>query len=112
MTPRRRDDDVDDDGALSRRARPTWHVLTLIGSILVAAGLGVAAAQTVATSEAQKVVAPVERKIDDHLAAVVPTRELMQQFVVEQRASMQMMSRKIDSLCRATPQAACPLGER
>jgi hypothetical protein len=109
MTPRRRDDDVDDDGALSRRARPTWQVLTLIGSILVAAGLGVAAAQTVANSEAQKVVAPVERKIDDHLAAVVPTRELMEAFVDEQRQFNRDARRQLEALCRASPHANCPL---
>lgn len=103
---------MNDEGVLSRRARPAWGVIVLIGSILVGGAGAVAAAQSVARTEAQEVVAPVERKLDDHLAAMLPTRELMQEFVREQRASMQMMSRKIDSLCRATPQASCPLGER
>jgi hypothetical protein len=112
MNPRRREDDQDDAGALSRRARPAWGVITLIGSVLVAGGIGIAAAQNVANTEAQKVVAPVERKIDDHLAAVVPTRELMQQFVSEIKDQNRMMNRKIDALCRANPHAQCPLGER
>jgi hypothetical protein len=112
MNPRRREDDSDDAGVLNRQARPAWRLFVLIGSVLGGGAAAAAAAQSVAKTEAQSVVAPIERKIDDHLAAVVPTRELMQQFVSEQRDQTRMLSRKIDALCRATPQAQCPLGDR
>jgi hypothetical protein len=108
----RRHDDENDDGALSRRARPAWGLLALIGSILAGAGAVAAAGHTVARAAAQEVVRPVEKKIDDHLAAMVPTRELMMSYVQEEREARRMLLRKIDALCRASPQAQCPLGER
>ena len=108
----RRQDDEDDTGALSRRARPTWSVLILIATILTGAGVVLAAEHAVAKAAAESVVAPVSRKLDDHLAAMIPTRELMQAYVAEERESRKMLTRKIDALCRATPQANCPLGER
>lgn len=108
----RRQSDDDDTGALSRRARPTWSVLVLVGGILTAAGAVLASEHAIAVQAAKGVVAPVERKLDDHLAAMVPTRELMMSYVAEERAARQMLTKKIDALCRANPQAQCPLGER
>jgi hypothetical protein len=100
---------MNDDGVLSRKAKPAWGVMVLIGSILVAAAGALGAARAVAKVEAQQVVAPVERKIDDHLAAVVPTKELMEAFVDEQRQFNRDARRQLEALCRASPHANCPL---
>lgn len=70
----RRAEDTDDTGALSRGARPTWAVLVLIAAILTAGGAVLAAERAVATVVAQEVVAPVARKLDDHLASSAALR--------------------------------------
>jgi hypothetical protein len=58
-------------------------------------------------------VAPVKQKIDEHLAAVIPTRELMADFVNEQRSFNRDARRQLEALCRASPGAKCPLsGDR
>jgi hypothetical protein len=108
----RRYDDTDGDGALGRRARPTWSVLTLIGAIIAAAAAVLAAEHAVATSAAQIVVRPVEKRIDDHLAQMLPTQRLMEQYVSEQRSFNAEAAGALDALCRATPAARCPLRKR
>lgn len=110
MTPRRRADDMDDSGALARKAKPAWQLIGLIASILVAGGMAVAASRAVATEAAKEVVQPVSRKLDDHLARMEPLQMLMQEYVREQRENNRAVSRKIDALCRAAPSANCPLG--
>lgn len=115
MTPRRHDDE-DDEGVLSRRARPAWGLILMIGTVLAGASAVLAAQNYVAVAAAQDVVAvavaPVEKKIDDHLAAVQPKQDLMMQYVQEQREINRAMSKKLDALCRASPKANCPLGDR
>ena len=97
----RRDSDLDDDGALSRRARPTWQVMLLIGTILGAAVSVLAVDRFAAVAAAQEVVRPLERRFDSHLA----TAE-------EERAFRELALARLTALCIATPNARCPLGAR
>lgn len=108
----RRIDDENDDGVLSRRARPAWGLINLIASVLAGAVAVLAAGRVLAIKAAEEVVRPVERRIDDHLAQIPPTRELMMRYVDEERESRKMLMKKVDALCRASPHANCPLGER
>lgn len=111
---RRREEDMDDEGVLQRRARPAWQLLALVATIavgltgLVAWDARAAAAAAREVTEAR--VAPVERRLDDHLAQSKALREVMDRYVLEQRDLNRTISAKLDALCRANPRADCPLG--
>jgi hypothetical protein len=112
---RRRQDNIDDEGALSRQSTGAWKLLGLIGSILTAAGLFIAFDARQARAAAKDVVearvGPVEKRLDDHLSSSRALREVMDRYVQEQRDTNHVMRQKLDALCRANPRADCPLGE-
>lgn len=106
----RRHDDTDNEGALSRSARPVWRVLTLIASILAAGGSGLVAARAFAANAAGDVVAPVERKIDDHLSKMAGLQSVMAQYVDEERAARCASARNVFRLCMQARIECEPVG--
>ncbi len=95
----------------SKDARPAWRMALLLGTIIGAMAAYVAIDHRLAIAAASEVVAPLDRKIDQHLAEMKPLREQMMNSVEEERAARRSMGRKLDALCRANPHANCPLGE-
>jgi len=95
----RRHDDIDDSGALSRAARPTWKVLALISSVLAAAGGGLASAKALARAEAENVVSSVDSKIERHLAEMRGKQAVMADFVEESRAAQCANAVNLYRLC-------------
>lgn len=91
--------------------RPAWTVLLLVGSILAGAAGVIAVDHRLAIAAAQDVVAPVEKRLDDHLSSARAMREVMDRYVAEERQSRRALTKKIDALCRANPRADCPLGD-
>jgi hypothetical protein len=132
MTPRRDDLDTDPDaireevragesagevGALSRRARPTWNVLLLIASVLTGATAVAFIDAAAATRIAEKVVAPVEKKVDDHLLEMRGDRYRMEAYVQSQekiigeiRSDSADTRKMIRALCRASAKPQICLG--
>lgn len=87
-----------DPGSLPRDWR---HVVRAgVFVILLVAGIAFIAA-TVAAPIAEAKVAPVERRLEEHIT---------QQGDLP--STLKQVNRKLDALCRATPDASCPLGER
>lgn len=119
MTPRRRADDTDDSGVLSRQAAPIAHFIRWGWAIAAALAAALAATyaldRRLAVAAAQEVVearvGPVERRLDEHLASGRALREVMDRYVQEERAARRSMLRKLDALCRSNPRADCPLGD-
>lgn len=119
VTPRRRADDNDDEGMLSRRAQPIARFIKwawAIGAAVAAAAVGTytldrSLASAAARDVVEARVAPLERRVDDHLSNARAMREVMDRYVQEQRALNRSISRKLDALCRSNPKADCPLGD-
>ncbi len=118
MTPRRRDDDPEDMDVLGKRFRPAAQLLRfawLIGGGLVALSAGLYAldhrlAVAAASELVEARVAPVERKLDDHLTEMRGKRELMDVYVRQQTEALGLLNRKLDALCRASARPQVCLG--
>ena len=95
----------------NRDARPAWRMALLLATVIGALAAYVAADHRLAIAAASEVIAPLDRKIDQHLAEMKPLREQMMNYVEEERAARKSMGRKLDALCRANPSAHCPLGD-
>ena len=95
----------------SKEARPAWRMALLLATVVGAMAFYVAIDHRLAVAAASEVIAPIDRKIDQHLAEMKPLREQMMNYVEEERAARKSMGRKLDALCRANPSAHCPLGD-
>jgi hypothetical protein len=102
--------DTTGEAALAPAARPAWNVFLLVGAIVSGLAAFLTADRYLAVSAAHDVVLPVEKRLDDHLSQSKALREMMQQWVQEQRSQNRTVSKKLDALCRASPAANCPLG--
>ena len=96
---------------MSSSALGAWRLALLVGSILGGAFVAGTAVAAIAGYEANKVVAPVERKIDDHLSAMASERRIMDLYVTQQAKTVDAINKKLDSLCRASARPAVCLGE-
>ena len=95
----------------SKDARPAWRMVLLLSTVGAALAAYVAIDRRLAIAAASEVIAPIDRKIDQHLAEMKPLRDQMMNYVEEERAARKSMARKLDALCRANPEADCPLGD-
>lgn len=119
MTPRRRADDQDDAGVLSRQVQPVARLIKWAWAIAGAVAIALAGLysldRTLALAAAREAVearvTPLEKRVDDHLSNARAMREVMDRYVQEQRALNRSISRKLDALCRSNPRADCPLGD-
>jgi hypothetical protein len=100
-----------EEGALSESARGAWGLALLVGAILGGALVAGAAVAQISAYEAGKAVAPIERKVDDHLSAMASERRMMDLYVSQQAKSIESINRKLDALCRASARPAVCLGE-
>lgn len=125
MTPRR-DDDTDpelsrsgswrvqpttpEEGALTGASLGAWRLLILVGAILGGAGVaGIAVAQ-IADYRVGLGVAPVEKKVDEHLSAMASERRMMELYVAQQTRAIERINRKLDAICAASARPAVCLG--
>jgi hypothetical protein len=108
---RRREGDDSDAGVLQRGASGAWRLIIFIGTVITGAAVVVGMVHRVSVYAAEGVVAPVEKRLDEHLANSRAMREVMDRYVEEQRDMNRTVSKKLDALCRANPKADCPLGE-
>jgi len=97
----RRHDDDSDDGALSRKARPAWHVISLVITILGAGGAGVASAKAMARDEAKTVIQPFTETLNIHLASMTEKQLVMSAYVAEERDARCATARNVYLLCLA-----------
>ena len=91
----------DAESALSRDARPAWRLVVLVAAIVSGLIGLVAVDHRLAVAAAQEVVTPVDKR-------VTAVETLLQ----ESREDRRSVSRKLDALCRAIPEAKCPLGDQ
>jgi hypothetical protein len=136
MTPRHADDDTDpegpsrsgsfrihsapmasEEGAVSSQSMGAYRLVLFIGSILLGAGAVVTAFAALATVQAEKVVAPVEKKMDAHLDGLKGERKIMEAYVehnaaviAEIRSDAAETKKMIRALCRASARPAVCLG--
>lgn len=92
------------DEALSKVGKGIWSALTIIGAIAAAGLTLMSQDHKWAVAAAQEVVAPLEKKVDDHLSkdevkAAQSDRERHRIFLI------------LNALCKANPRAECPQGE-
>jgi hypothetical protein len=109
MTPRHQDDD--ESGALAPSSRGAWKLALLVGAVLSAAATVVVADHALAVSAARDVVLPVSQRLDEHLIEMRGKRELMELYVREEQKRSEVLTRKLDALCRASARPQVCLGE-
>jgi hypothetical protein len=100
-----------EEGALSPSALGAFRLGLLIASILGGAFVAGTAVAAIAGYEAQKLVVPVEKKLDDHLSSMASERRMMDLYITQQAKSIDSINRKLDALCRASARPAVCLGE-
>jgi hypothetical protein len=97
--------------AIAEGSRGAWKLLVLIAAILGGAFVTGSAVAAISAYEAGKAVAPIEKKIDDHLTAMTGERRMMDLYVNQQTKAIESINRKLDALCRASARPAVCLGE-
>lgn len=102
---------VPEEGALSPSSLGAFRFAVLVGTVLMGAFVAGTAVAAIAGYEAQKAVTPLEKKVDDHLSAMVSERRIMDLYVVQQSKSVEAINKKLDALCRASARPTVCLGE-
>ena len=97
----RRHDDGNDDGALSRKARPVWRTLTMIAAVLGAGATALASSKALARQEAESVIQPVSERLNVHLASMSEKQNVMAAYVAEERDARCATARNVYLLCLA-----------
>jgi hypothetical protein len=96
-------------------ARWTVRVLAILVGITAGTVIALAAADsridTRSRVQAEAVVAPVAQKLDVHIAIQSRTEDALTNWLEEEREARKQAAKKLDALCRANPQAKCPLGQ-
>jgi hypothetical protein len=99
-----------EEGALSPSAAGAWRLILLVGAILGGASVfGVAMAQ-IADYRVGLGISPVEKKIDEHLSAMLGERRMMEMYVAQQTKALSRIEAKLDRLCAASARASVCLG--
>jgi cell division protein FtsL len=109
---------TDEGAAIAEGSRGAWRLAVLVSVILSAAGVLLLADAARARTVALEVVAPVEKKLDDHILSLQGKRESMEAYVKSQsevvaeiRADAAETKKMIKALCRASARPAICLGE-
>jgi hypothetical protein len=64
----------------------------------------------IADYRAGLVVAPVEKKVDEHLSAMASEKRVMEMYVLQQTKAVEAINRKLDALCRASARPQVCIG--
>jgi type II secretory pathway predicted ATPase ExeA len=122
---RRFDDDTDPDGssqsgrfpivspeegALSSQSRGAWSLVLFVSAVLTGTGAVGGASYALAAVAADRRVAPVEKRIDDHELALAGKRQIMDLKTTQFETALERIERKLDRVCAASARPQVCLG--